>query len=104
MEHSHPSVLTFRPGAGAGWAQQRGKAALDSMWHGDARARKDTLQKSWHHSQGARSAEKQHWTRRPEDPSSSCGGGWATQGGKAARENTGVQAATQQKVSRSRDR
>ena len=59
MEHSHPSVLTFRPGAGAGRAQQRRKAALDSMWHGDARARKDTVQKSRHHSQGARSAEKQ---------------------------------------------
>lgn len=71
-EHSHPSDLTFRPGAGR--AQQRGKATLDSTWHGDAKARKDTLQRSRHHSQGARPAEKQRWTRRPEDPRSRHGG------------------------------
>lgn len=88
-----PSDLTFRSAAGR--AERRGKAALDSTWHGDTKARKETRQKNKVSRETAR-------TRRPEDPSSSRGG-QAMQGSEAAREDAGVQEATHWKVSRTRD-
>ena len=87
-----PSDLTFRSAAGT--AERRGKAALDSTWHGDTKARKGTQQ-----SQVSRETAR---TSRPGDPSSSRGG-QATQGSEAASEDAGVQEATHRKVSRTRD-
>ena len=88
-----PSDLTFR--SAVGWAERRVKAALDSTWHGNTKARKETRQET-------QVSRETAWTRRPEDPNSSRGG-QAMQGSEAAREDAGVQEATHRKVSRTRD-
>lgn len=77
-EHPHPSGLPLGQGR-AGTAE--GKATLDSLRGTEApRPGRATLQRSRHPPQGARPAEKQRWTRRPEDPRQGVGAGHAGAG------------------------